>query len=307
MSILEVKNLRVEYVTSNFLGKKAIVHAVNGVSFSVEKGEIFSIAGESGCGKSSLLRAIAGLIEVKSGEVNIEGERQDVQVVFQTPSLNPKMTIREILLEPLVINRKLLTKAEKDEIVLDTISLVGLSESDLDKYPHEFSGGQKQRISIARALILKPKIILADEPVSALDVSIQGQIINLLKRLRDELNITIIFISHDLNVVRYISDKVAIMYLGEIVEQGTTDEVFNETKHPYSRALLSANPACKGEREILKGELPSLTDLPVACKFNTRCSKSFPKCFEKDPEYIDISETHSVKCFLYSCLNEQAN
>jgi len=180
MSILEIKNLFVEYETSNFMGKKQIVHAVNGVSFDVERGEIFSIAGESGCGKSTLLKAIDKLIDIKSGEIVFYGEQKDIQMIFQSPSLNPKMKIKDILTEPLVINKKNLSRTEKEDKVFEVLDYVGLSKADLKKYPHEFSGGQKQRISIARALILEPKIILADEPVSALDVSIQGQIINLL-------------------------------------------------------------------------------------------------------------------------------
>ncbi|MBR1754325.1 ABC transporter ATP-binding protein [bacterium] len=307
MSILEVKNVFVEYVSNNLLGKKRPVYAVNGVSFDVKRGEIFSIAGESGCGKSSLLRAVAGLIDVKSGEISFDGSDAEIQMVFQSPSLNPKMRIRDILIEPLIINRKGMPRKEMFEKVLEVIKHVGLSESDLDKYPHEFSGGQKQRISIARALILTPKILLADEPVSALDVSIQGQIINLLKKLRDEFNLTIVFISHDLNVIRYISDRVAIMYLGEIVEQGLTDEIFNDTKHPYSKALLSANPSSKAEHVALKGELPSPMDLPMGCKFNTRCSKAFPKCIENAPDNVYFSDTHFAKCHLLdSCLDEKA-
>ena len=300
MSILEVKNLFVEYNSNIFLGKKQTVFAVNGVSLNIKKGEIFSIAGESGCGKSSLLRAVANLIDIKSGEIIFNETRDKIQMIFQTPSLNPKMKIRDILIEPLIINKKHMSKDKRNKKVSEVLEYVGLSDSDLEKYPHEFSGGQKQRISIARALITEPEILLADEPVSALDVSIQGQIINLLKNLREKLNLTIIFISHDLNVIRYISDRVAIMYLGEIVEQGTSDEIFNNTKHPYSKALLSANPSCKLEHEILKGELPSPINLPLGCKFHTRCSKAFPKCIENAPDYINISDTHFVKCYLYN-------
>lgn len=307
MSILKAENIFVEYSSNNFLGKKQTVYAVNGVSIEVNKGEIFSIAGESGCGKSSLLRGISNLTEIKSGKIIYDGKPENIQTVFQTPSLNPKMKIKDILLEPLIINRKDLSKIQKYKKVKEVIGLVGLTESDLDKYPHEFSGGQKQRISIARALVLNPEILLADEPVSALDVSIQGQIINLLKDLNKKFNLTIIFISHDLNVIRYISDRVAIMYLGEIVEQGLTDEIFNNAYHPYSKALLSANPSCKDKKEILKGELPSPMNLPSGCKFNTRCNKAFSKCFENAPKFVNLSDTHFVRCHLYSCLNEQTN
>ena len=297
MGILDVKNLFVEYNSNNFLGKSQSVYAVNGVSFEVKKGEIFSIAGESGCGKSSLLRAVAGLIDIKSGNVGFDGEKKDVQVIFQTPGLNPKMKIKDILLEPMIVNKT--DKSLREKKLFNVLNYVGLSQSDLNKFPHEFSGGQKQRISIARALILEPKVLLADEPVSALDVSIQGQIINLLKSLNKDFGLTIVFISHDLNVIRYISDRVAIMYLGEIVEQGLTDEIFMNPLHPYTKALLSANPSCKAEREILKGELPSPVNLPTGCKFHARCSKFFDGCDKIVPKVVDITGTHSVMCRLF--------
>lgn len=296
MNIIEVKNLFVEYISSNFLGQKQCVHAVNDVSLSIKQGEIFSIAGESGCGKSSLLRAIAGLIKVKSGDVIFDGSKRDIQMIFQSPSLNPKMKIKDILLEPLIINEKNMSRKEMEQKVFDILSDVGLSNSDAQKYPHEFSGGQKQRISIARALILNPKIILADEPVSALDVSIQGQILNLLLELKNKFNLTIIFISHDLNVIRFISDRVAIMYLGEIVEQGYTDEIFTNALHPYSKALLSANPLSKIKCEPLTGELPSPVNMPDGCKFHTRCNKATHSCSERVPEIVKVSDSHFVKC-----------
>jgi oligopeptide/dipeptide ABC transporter ATP-binding protein len=298
MSIINIKNLYVEYESSNVFGNKQKIHAVNDVNLSINEGEIYSIAGESGCGKSSLLRAITGLIKPKSGKIEFNCNKKDIQMIFQTPALNPKMKIKDILIEPLTINRKKLTKTEKLEKIFEVTQLVGLLPTDLEKYPHEFSGGQKQRISIARALILEPKVLLADEPVSALDVSIQGQIINLLKDLKNKLNLTIIFISHDLNVIRYISDRVAIMYLGEIVEEGLTEEIYNNTQHPYAIALLAANPSCKNKQIKLKGELPSPIDLPSGCKFHTRCNKAFSDCSKKAPNNIKISDTHFVKCYI---------
>lgn len=318
-TILEVKNLEVVYQSKrNILGGVKYVHAVNGVSFKAAKGEILAIAGESGCGKSTIAKTIMKLINPQHGEIIINGQnalnlrkREDlkayyknIQMIFQNPyaSLNPKMKIGQILREPLEINSDY-TKDKIDEIVLKKIHSVGLDETCLNRFPHEFSGGQRQRIAIARALVLEPRIVIADEPVSALDVSIQAQIINLLKQLKDELNLTIIFISHDLSVIKYISDKIAIMYLGEIVEYGKTEEIFNSPEHPYTKALLSSapelNPDNAGEKIHLKGELPSAENLPSGCKFHTRCPFAFDRCRKEVPEYINFSSEHICKCFLY--------
>lgn len=319
-NILEVKNLEVIYQSKkNIFGGLKTVHAVNDVTFSVKKGEILAIAGESGCGKSTLAKAIMKLIQTENGEIFLHGQDilkltkksdlkdfyKKVQMIFQNPyaSLNPKMKICKILSEPLEINTNL-GKKNIDKIVLEKIHSVGLSENALNLYPHEFSGGQRQRIAIARSLVLEPQIIIADEPVSALDVSIQAQIINLLKQLKDEYNLTILFISHDLGVIKYISDKIAIMYLGEIVEYGITEDIFNCPKHPYTKALLSSAPEISNETRKEKiqliGELPSPENPPSGCKFHTRCPYAFDRCKIESPQNINISDNHICKCFLYN-------
>lgn len=326
--VLEIKNLNVQYKTKGTVfNKEKVVNAVNDLNLSVEKGEIIAVAGESGCGKSTLASAICRLIPVASGEILFHGVdilklkgkklkvyRQALQIIFQNPysSLNPKKKVFDILKEPLDVNSELCTYSEdfrplyefsKDEIknlILQVAESVGLDENALKLYPHEFSGGQRQRIAIARALMMKPEFIIADEPVSALDVSIQAQIINLLLNLKKELDLTVIFISHDMNVIRQIADRVAIMYLGKIVEIGTTDQVFKFPQHPYTRALLSAVPSFdkKDGNIILKGDLPSPTDLPTGCKFHTRCQYCMEKCKEEEPELKTFYEQHRVACFL---------
>ena len=320
-NLIEIKNLFVEYKTRSAISEGKSVFAVNNLSLDIKRGEIFAIAGESGCGKSTLAKALLRLIDVKSGEILLREEEkgkseknilrlnkkelkefyQSAQMIFQNPysSLNPKMKIYDILKEPLIIHRKELSKSQMDELINETIKQVGLSESVLSLYPHEFSGGQRQRIAIARALILKPALILADEPVSALDVSIQGQIINLLNELKEKFNLTFLFISHDLNVIKYIADKVGIMYLGEIVEIGTSDEIFNSPKHPYTKCLLSANPGNKGEKIILKGDLPSPENLPEGCKFHTRCPWAMEICKTVMPKKTEFSQSHCAYCHLY--------
>lgn len=320
MNLLEIKNLNVTYQTKKgLIGKIQTVHAVNNVSLDIQKGEILAIAGESGCGKSTLAKAIMKLVQSDSGEILLNGENvlnlkhnkdlkkfyQKVQMIFQNPysSLNPKMKIGEILKEPLIINTDL-KKEEITEIVEEKIKKVGLDKSALNLYPHEFSGGQRQRIAIARSLILNPEFIIADEPVSALDVSIQAQIINLLKQLKEDFNLTFLFISHDLSVIKYLSDRIAIMYLGEVVEIGRTEEIFKNPKHPYTKALLSSvpelNPQDEKERIHLQGELPSPENLPTGCKFHTRCPYVMEICKTSTPQVKDFSETHNCKCFLYN-------
>lgn len=319
-NLIEIKNLFVEYKTQSALKEQATVFAVNDLSLEIKQGEILSIAGESGCGKSTLAKAILKLVDSKTGQIifnasedilklnkkDLKKFRQKSQIIFQNPfsSLNPKMKIYDILKEPFIVNKELeslkkLNKRDIDKIIIDTIKQVGLDENVLGLYPHEFSGGQRQRIAIARALVLNPQFIVADEPVSALDVSIQAQIINLLNELKEKFNLTFLFISHDLSVIKYLSDRVGIMYLGEIVELGTSEEIFNTPKHPYTEALLSANPGNKVDKIILKGDLPSPTQLPAGCKFHTRCPKVMEICKTISPVRTEFSETHCAYCHLY--------
>jgi len=316
---LQIKDLYVEYTTKKAVsGVEQKIHAVNGVNLDINKGEILAIAGESGCGKSTLAKAVMKLVDIKSGQILLNGEDifapksksdakkfyKTVQMIFQNPysSLNPKMKIGQILSEPLEINSDL-TKKQIKLIVEDKIKNVGLDKSVLDLYPHEFSGGQRQRIAIARALIPDPELIVADEPVSALDVSIQAQIINLLKDLKKDYNLTFLFISHDLSVIKYISDRIAIMYLGEIVETGTSEEIFTSPKHPYTKALLAAVPelTTRKNKEVinLTGELPTPENLPHGCKFHTRCPYVMEKCKNNPPSVTEFSNSHKCKCFLY--------
>ena len=316
-TLFEAKDLYVKYETDNpITGDKQTISAINGLSLNVNKGEILAIAGESGCGKSTLAKAMTLLEKPCSGEILFDGKnilsmkkdevknfRKRVQMVFQNPysSLNPKMKIFDTLKEPLKINYKY-SDIEIFNIIKETIEKVGIDANSLNLYPHEFSGGQRQRIAIARALILKPEVILADEPVSALDVSIQAQILNLIKELKREYNLTFVLITHDMSVIKYLADRVVIMYLGEIVEEGSAVQIFVNPKHPYTKALLSAAPKIEdnaSDRIILKGDLPSPTNLPQGCKFHTRCPNCMEVCKTCSPEHFEISDGHYVKCFLY--------
>jgi oligopeptide/dipeptide ABC transporter ATP-binding protein len=318
--LLEVNHLTkwFKQKQSPFSFKKKFIKAVTDVSFVLHEGETLGVVGESGCGKSTMGRTVLRLLEPTTGTVLYHGAdlttmksaplrklRTGMQIIFQDPyaSLNPRMTIGEIIGEPLEIQKA----GSKNEIrtrVLETMELVGLTNKYYNRYPHEFSGGQRQRICIARAIVLRPELIVCDEPVSALDVSIQAQVVNLLKDLQEKLGIAYLFISHDLNVVRHISDRVIVMYLGHIIETADTADLYTMPLHPYTRALLSAIPAVgkkkNEERVILSGELPSPADPPAGCVFHTRCPVARAECSEKAPELIYRNGSHACACH-YCC------
>lgn len=315
-ALLEVRNLKKYFPIKGGVFSKTVgyVYAVDDISFTLNKGETLGLVGESGCGKSTTGRAILRLIEPTSGEVCFEGQditkldkgdmralRREMQIIFQDPyaSLNPRMTIGSIIGEPLEIH-KIARGAEKEERVASLLQKVGLRAEDMRKYPHEFSGGQRQRIGIARALALNPKLIVCDEPVSALDVSIQAQVINLLDDLQKDLNLSYLFIAHNLNVVEHISNRVAVMYLGKIVELATDTALYSNPRHPYTEALLSAvpipDPTVKKKRIILEGDVPSPINPPSGCHFHTRCPYKEKICEEVEPEFKDIGGGHWVAC-----------
>lgn len=317
--LVEIKNLRKFFpVRTHFLSReKLFVQAVNNVSLTIKRGETLGLVGESGCGKSTLGRLILRLEEPTAGEIYFEGEnilqfnaerlrqmRRQMQIIFQDPysSLNPRKTVGSIIGEPLVIH-KIGTKKEQEERVRHLMEVVGLRPEHINRYPHEFSGGQRQRIGIARALALNPKLIIADEPVSALDVSIQAQVLNLLEDLQDEFHLTYLFIAHDLSVVEHISDRVAVMHLGRIAELAKSEELYSNPKHPYTQALLSANPipdpTLERKRLILQGEVPSPINPPPGCNFHTRCPQRFEPCDKAVPELKEIEPDHWVACYLY--------
>lgn len=319
-SIIKVRDLKKHFpIDSAIPFKKShqSVKAVDGVNFDVYKGETLGIVGESGCGKSTLARLVNQLIHPSNGSVEFKGKdlatlspkdiratRKSIQMVFQNPdaSLDPRKTIEYLIAEPLVIH-KIGTKDSRRKRVLELLETVGLSSYHADRYPHEFSGGQKQRINIARALALNPDVIICDEPVSALDVSVQAQVINLLKSLQKEFDLTYIFISHDLNVVRYMCDRIAVMYLGRIVETGTFKQIYDAPKHPYTKALLSAipkeNPFEHKEHVILKGDVPSPINPPSGCHFHERCLYAMDKCKTVAPELQSLEKENQVACHLY--------
>ena len=317
--LLKVEGLKQYYpVSDGLFGTKAFVKAVDGVDFEVKKGEVFGIVGESGCGKSTLGKAICKLIEPTDGKIILDGEdirgynskkmrsvRKKVQMVFQDPyaSLNPRMSIHDILAEPLQIHGLVNGKQEIDEAVVRLLREVGMDDYHARRYPHEFSGGQRQRIGIARALAVRPQLIIADEPVSALDVSIQSQVLNLMSKLKKEYHLTYIFIAHDLSIVEHISDRIGVMYLGNFVEEANKDNLYKNPMHPYTQALLSAvpipDPTVKKERIILEGSIPSAINPPSGCKFHTRCPKCMEICKKEAPKKYQVGEDHFVYCHLY--------
>ena len=311
--LLEVRNLK------KFFGKKdRVLHAVDDISVTIQQGKTLGVVGESGCGKSTLGRTVLRLLEPTDGQIIFDGQdithvseremrkyRQSMQIIFQDPysSLNPRKSVAEIIATPLKVNHICKDRASLQKRVRELMDTVGLAERLYDAYPHELDGGRRQRICIARALAINPKFIVCDEPVSALDVSIQAQILNLLADVKKENGISYLFISHNMSVVRYVSDKIAVMYLGNIVEYTTTEELFSRPLHPYTQALLSvvpdANPHARKEKIRLKGEIPSPMDIPDGCPFHTRCPYATVDCKHIVPKMHSINEEHSVCCLKY--------
>ncbi len=316
-NLLEVKNLKKWFWSGGVLfGHKEAVRAVDGISFSIRKGEVLSLVGESGCGKTTCGKLLLRILDATAGNIYFGGHdlthlkrkemvkfRRRMMIIYQDPfgSLDPRMTVGATIAEPMEVHR-FASKKRRQEKLIQTIRRVGLAPDQMDRYPHEFSGGQRQRIGIARALITNPQFIVADEPVSALDVSIQAQIINLLQDLRKEFGLTLLFIAHDLSVVKHISDRVAVMYLGKIVEMASKVELFRSPKHYYTQALLSAipvpNPRYRKKGKILMGDVPSPINIPSGCRFHTRCAHAIPICRKREPQLGEIASGHMVACHL---------
>jgi oligopeptide/dipeptide ABC transporter ATP-binding protein len=314
--ILEIRGLKKHFE----IDKGKFLHAVDGISLNVHQNEIVGLVGESGCGKSTLGRTLVGLYDKTAGEVIYEGKRlpvsytssdykkysRQIQMIFQDPysSLNPRMTVKEIVSEGPMIHG-LWKSSEINEKVGFWLKRVGLAPDHMSRYPHEFSGGQRQRIGIARALALEPKVIVCDEPISALDVSVQAQVINLLSELKRTMGLTLIFIAHDLSMVRYVSDRMAVMYLGSLVELGPANEVYFRPQHPYTQSLIASNPEPDPEKErtrehkVPKGEIPSPVNLKAGCRFAGRCPKAMPVCAGVTPKWIEIKKDHHVACHLF--------
>ena len=320
-TIMQVENLKVHFNVSSEgdmpWTKRKKLQAVNGVSFELKSGETLGIVGESGCGKSTLARAIISMVPSETGRVlwfgkdlltlqktEMRKHRKEIQMIFQDPlaSLNPRMTIGEIIAEPLKTHYPKTSKADIKLRVEDVMNKVGLLENLINRYPHEFSGGQCQRIGIARALILKPKLIICDEPVSALDVSIQAQVINLLMDLQKEMELTLIFIAHDLSIVKHISTKIMVLYMGNMVELAKSEDIYNHPRHPYTQALISAVPIPDPKIEknkdliLIEGDLPSPISPPSGCVFRTRCKKAQDICSQEKPELKEAASSHEVAC-----------
>ena len=324
-NLLVVRGLKQYYPVKGGLGKEpSYVKAVDNVDFEVRRGEVFGIVGESGCGKSTLGKSICKLIEPTEGSIVLDGEeiskytpkqmrpiRKKVQMVFQDPyaSLNPRMSVRDIVAEPLIIHGLTKTREETDKRVVELLR--GLDDYHANRYPHEFSGGQRQRVGIARALAVQPQLIIADEPVSALDVSIQSQVLNLMNQLKRDMNLTYIFVAHDLSVVEHISDRVGVMYLGNFVEEGDKYSLYQNPLHPYTQALLSAvpipDPKAKKDRIILEGNIPSALNPPSGCKFHTRCPKCMERCKTEAPQKYQVGDDHFVYCHLYDTEEAKKN
>ena len=307
---LSVVNIHKQFQTSG-----GVIHAVNGVSFDLKNGQTLALVGESGCGKSTVASAILRLTELNTGDVNFDGQsvkamslsalqkyRQNVSIVFQNPysSLNPRMRLKSIVAEPLVVCYGIKGRALTDRVVKH-LEEVGLGPEHLDRFPHQFSGGQRQRIAIARALALEPEVLILDEPTAALDVSVQAQVLNLLKDLKHRLGLAYLFISHNLATVEYIADEVMVMYLGRIVEQGSVESIFKFPKHPYTRGLLdsvpSIDPDKRSQLRVLKGELPDPLKLPTGCAFYSRCDQSVDKCRSHHPDLLPTDSEGTVACF----------
>lgn len=321
--LLEVKDLSKEFpIKAGFLFRHTVatVKAVDGISFEIDKNKTFGLVGESGCGKTTAGRAIIKLIEPSGGQVLVNGEdiapkkdrqllkyRREMQIVFQDPtsSLNPRLTVGQALSEPLLFHDIVKNTKEAREVLGELLLSVGMKPYHLDRYPHQFSGGQRQRVAIARAITVDPSLIILDEPTSALDVSVQAQIITLLKKIQERLNAGYLFISHDLSVVRFISDEVGIMYLGKFVEKGDTDSIFENPLHPYSKALLEAAPipdprARRNRRNLVGGQVPSPINRPSGCFFRTRCPHVMDICSKEYPELLEMESNHYVSCHLYN-------
>lgn len=318
----EEKILEINHLKKHFdLGKNQLLKAVDGVTFHIRRGETFGLVGESGCGKSTIGRTIIGLYNKTEGDVWFNGRnvhelsekelfklRREMQMIFQDPyaSLNPRSTVREIISEPMEVHQLYKNKKEQNERVYQLLEEVGLNRDHANRYPHEFSGGQRQRIGIARALALDPDFIIADEPISALDVSVQAQVVNLLKQLQEEKGLTFLFIAHDLSMVKQISDRIGVMYLGNMVELTESEMLYEKPLHPYTQALLSAIPIPdpdieeKRERIILEGDLPSPINPPSGCVFRTRCPFAMEVCSKEKPEWQEVENNHFVACHLYN-------